>query len=137
MSGLVGIYQLPSAEVHRVKRVSTSATSGTCERPRGPRQIRMFPTLDPLMFASYFGSMEDPVIAPSALKHGLGEHEILHAYRNPIRVEPRDDSLLVIIGGDRNGDILEIVAVTDDSPNRIIHAMRARRKFLRAPRHDT
>ena len=38
----VPIYQLPSAEVHRVKRVSTSATSGTCERPRGPRHDRMF-----------------------------------------------------------------------------------------------
>ena len=36
------------------------------------------------MLASYLGSMEDPVIAPSALKHGLGEPEILHAYRNPV-----------------------------------------------------
>jgi hypothetical protein len=29
---------------------------------------------------------ENPIIAPSALKHGLGEEEILHAYRNPVRV---------------------------------------------------
>lgn len=79
----------------------------------------------------------DPLILASARRHHIDDDDILHAYRNPIRVEPRDDSLLVIIGGDRNGGILEIVAVTDDSPNRIIHAMRARRKFLRAPRHDT
>jgi hypothetical protein len=30
--------------------------------------------------------VEDPIIAPSALKHGLGEEEILHAYRNPVRI---------------------------------------------------
>jgi len=28
----------------------------------------------------------DPIIAQSALKHGLDEDEVLHAYRNPIRV---------------------------------------------------
>jgi len=28
----------------------------------------------------------DPIIAPSALKHGVGEEDILHAYRNPLRV---------------------------------------------------
>jgi hypothetical protein len=37
-------------------------------------------------FASYLGVVDDPIIAPSALKHRLGEEEILHAYRNPIRV---------------------------------------------------
>lgn len=29
--------------------------------------------------------VEEPIIAQSALKHGLTEEEILHAYRNPIR----------------------------------------------------
>jgi len=29
--------------------------------------------------------MEDPIIAQSALKHGLTEDDIIHAYRNPIR----------------------------------------------------
>lgn len=39
--------------------------------------------LDPLSFASYLGMvLDEPVIAPSALKHGLGEDDILHAYRN-------------------------------------------------------
>ncbi len=34
--------------------------------------------------ASYLGVvLEDPIIAPSAFKHGLGTEDILHAYRNP------------------------------------------------------
>jgi len=36
---------------------------------------------------SYLGRVPgDPIIAPSALKHGVGEEDILHAYRNPLRV---------------------------------------------------
>ena len=30
--------------------------------------------------------LEEAVIVPSALKHGLDETEILHAYRNPVRI---------------------------------------------------
>jgi hypothetical protein len=39
--------------------------------------------IDHTTSASYLGVVtEDPIIAPSALKHGLDETEILHAYRN-------------------------------------------------------
>ncbi|MDE0777351.1 MAG: hypothetical protein OSB43_13840 [Nocardioides sp.] len=56
------------------------------------------------------------MIAPSALKHGLGEEDILHAYRNPLRVWDLGEGFTMMIG-----------------PNRaaIIHAMLARKKFLR------
>ena len=95
------------------------------------RQIRMFPTLDPLMFASYFGSMEDPVIAPSALKHGLGEPEILHAYRNPVRIWDLGDGFTMIVGPNQSAIFLEVGYVDGDQVHVIVHAMKAREKFLR------
>jgi hypothetical protein len=33
----------------------------------------------------------DPVIVASACKHGISENDMLHAYRNPIRVFELDD----------------------------------------------
>ena len=30
--------------------------------------------------------MDEPIIAPSSLKHGLDESEILHAYRTPVQI---------------------------------------------------
>ena len=92
------------------------------------RQIRMFPTLDPLMFASYLGSMEDPVISPSALKHGLGEHEILHAYRNPVRIWDLGDGFTMIVGPNQSAIFLEVGYVDGDQVHVIVHAMKAREK---------
>lgn len=54
---------------------------------------------------------EEPIIAGSAFKHGLTRDEILHAYRNPIRVWDLGD------GGER--------AMVKGN------AMHAREKFLR------
>ena len=108
-----------------------AAASGADTRPsRNPRQIRMFPTLDPLMFASYLGSMEDPVIAPSALKHGLGEHEILHAYRNPVRIWDLGDGFTMIVGPNQSAIFLEVGYVDGDQVHVIVHAMKTREKFL-------
>ena len=42
--------------------------------------------------------VDDPIIAPSALKHGLGEDEIIHAYRNPVRVWDLGDGFTMIVG---------------------------------------
>ena len=41
--------------------------------------------------------MEEPVIAPSALKHGLDETEILHANRNPVRIRDLGDGFTMIV----------------------------------------
>jgi hypothetical protein len=30
--------------------------------------------------------MDEPILAESALKHGVDERDIVHAYRNPIRI---------------------------------------------------
>jgi len=48
----------------------------------------------------------DPVILTSARKHGIADNDILHAYRNPIRVFKLDD-LIMLIGGDESGRMLK------------------------------
>ena len=54
---------------------------------------------------SYLVIVLGPIIAPSALKHGLGEDEILHAYRNPVRVWDLGDGFIMIVGPKPGGDL--------------------------------
>jgi hypothetical protein len=73
----------------------------------------------------------DPLIAESARKHGIRDADILHAFNQPIFVEDLDEGMLVLVGPDRAGNLLEIgVVVALDNPL-IVHAMRARPKYLR------
>jgi hypothetical protein len=72
----------------------------------------------------------DPVILASARKHGISDNDMLHAYRNPIRVFDLD-GLVMLIGGDESGRLLEIGAVAGDGEEFIAHAMEARPRFLR------
>jgi hypothetical protein len=53
----------------------------------------------------------DPVIVGSARKHGVQDEDMLHAYRNPIRVFEVDD-LVMLVGADESGRMLEIVLPT-------------------------
>jgi hypothetical protein len=72
-----------------------------------------------------------PPIAESAKKHGIKDIEILHCFDHPIRVEDLEDGLVMLIGPDRTGRLLEVgVAVGIDGPV-IVHAMEARSKYLR------
>ncbi len=66
----------------------------------------------------------------SARRHGIHDDDILHAWRNAIRVVPLD-GLSMLVGADRNGRLLEIGAVTRAERTTIIHAMPARAKYLR------
>jgi hypothetical protein len=75
--------------------------------------------------------MGDPIIAPSALKHGLGEEEILHAYRNPVRIWDLGEGFTMIVGPNAAAIFLEVGYVDGDTAVVIVHAMRAREKFLR------
>ncbi len=75
--------------------------------------------------------MEQPIFAPSALKHGLSEGEILHAYRNPIRAWDLGDGFTMLIGANQAALILEVGYVQGTTAIVIVHAMRAREKFLR------
>ena len=82
--------------------------------------------------ASYLGVVtEDPIIAPSALKHGLDETEILHAYRNPVRIWDLGDGFTMIVGPNQAAIFLEVGYVDGDQAHVIVHAMKAREKFLR------
>lgn len=75
--------------------------------------------------------MDEPVIASSALKHGITEDEILHAYRNPIRAWDLGEGFTMIIGANRALLILEVGYAQGTTAIVVIHAMRAREKFLR------
>ncbi|MGH2747169.1 MAG: hypothetical protein ACRDKB_04525 [Actinomycetota bacterium] len=75
----------------------------------------------------------EPVIASSARRHGVDEEDMLHAYRNPIDAWALDEGLIMLVGADRSGSsLLEIGVVrADDGTPVIVHAMKARPKFLR------
>jgi hypothetical protein len=71
----------------------------------------------------------DPVIVRSARKHQVADDDMLHAYRHPIRVFDLDD-LIMLVGADTAGRMLEIGVATSDGIEFIVHAMPARPKFL-------
>ncbi len=75
--------------------------------------------------------MGDPIVAQSALKHGLGAMEILHAYCNPIRGWDLGDGFTMIVGANEAAILLEEGYVNEDTDHVIVHAMLAREKFLR------
>lgn len=60
----------------------------------------------------------------------MGDDDLLHAYRNPIRVFEFDD-LSMLIGADTAGQLLEIGTATAEGIEFIVHAMPACDKFLR------
>ena len=72
----------------------------------------------------------EPFIAPSALKHGISREDILHAYRNPIRIFELDENLYMIIGANRAAIILEVGVSINSNRQIIIHTMNARSRFL-------
>ncbi len=65
----------------------------------------------------------------SARKHGIGDDDMLHAYRHPIRVYEFDD-LTMLIGPDQAARLLEIGVATADGIEFIVHATPARSKYL-------
>lgn len=73
----------------------------------------------------------DPIIAQSAFKHGLNEEEILHAYRNPVRIWDLGDGFTMMIGPNQAAIFLEFGYVQGEQVHVIVYAMRAREKFLR------
>ncbi len=71
----------------------------------------------------------DPIIVDSARKHGIADDDMLHAYRNPIRVYETED-LTMLVGAAINGAILEIGVAAAEGIDFIVHAMPARPKYL-------
>ena len=75
--------------------------------------------------------MDEPVIAPSARKHGIADADVLHACRHATLVAVDDKGLHMAIGPTHAGNLVEIgyVVGTDDI-GVIVQAMHARPKFL-------
>jgi hypothetical protein len=74
----------------------------------------------------------EPVIASSARKHGIDDGEILHAYRNAVDAWVLEEGLVMLIGADPEGALLEVGVVrTDEGTPVIVHAMKARQRFVR------
>jgi hypothetical protein len=73
----------------------------------------------------------DPVVVASARKHRITDDDMLHAYRNPIRVFDLDD-LTMLIGPDTAARLLEIGVSAAEGIEFIVHAMPARDRFLEA-----
>ena len=74
---------------------------------------------------------DEPIIAGSARKHGLKEQDILHAYRNPFRIWDLGDGFTMTVGATAAAGILEVGYIQGETAVVIVHAMRAREKFLR------
>jgi uncharacterized DUF497 family protein len=72
-------------------------------------------------------------VTESVLKHGVDEADIGHAWTDAIRLveyEYDGENRLLVIGPDRHGRMLELVAVPVERPTRVIHADRLRPKFF-------
>lgn len=73
----------------------------------------------------------EPIIADTARKHGVADEDMLHAYRNPIRLFELDEGFTMIIGASRTAIVFEVGVVQGSTAPVVVHAMRAREKFLR------
>lgn len=73
----------------------------------------------------------EPLIAPSARKHGVADRDMLHAYRHPFRLFELDDGFTMVIGANDTAIVFEVGVVEGREAPVIVHAMRAREKFLR------
>ena len=73
----------------------------------------------------------EPIIAESARRHGVSDEDMLHAYAHPIRVFELDDGFTMVIGANHAAIIFEVGVVDGESAPVIVHAMKAREKFLR------
>ncbi len=74
----------------------------------------------------------EPEVAPSARRHGVGDEDMLHAYRNATDAYALDEGLVMLVGPSRSGGLLEVgVVQSGEGEAVIVHAMKARPKFLR------
>uniref|UniRef100_UPI003F493FD9 hypothetical protein n=1 Tax=Nocardia suismassiliense TaxID=2077092 RepID=UPI003F493FD9 len=71
-------------------------------------------------------------IHTTALKREVDQADILHALNNAIRIYEQDDELTMVIGTACNAEPLEVgYVLRDDGSLFVIHAMKARTKYLK------
>lgn len=70
-------------------------------------------------------------IHPSARKHGVSEADIEHALRHVLRgFEIGANDVHILIGPARSGTLLEVGVINRAGLRVVVHAMRARPRFL-------
>jgi len=74
--------------------------------------------------------LEELIIAPSALKHGLGKEDVLQRLPQPHPGLDLGDGFTMMLGPNAAAIILEVGYVEGDTAVVIVHAMRARKRFL-------
>jgi hypothetical protein len=71
-------------------------------------------------------------IEASAHKHDVPDDDMLHALQHHWRAFETDHpAVTMFIGPSRTGEPLEVGVVSDENGSAVIHAMRAREKFLK------
>lgn len=68
-------------------------------------------------------------IAPAARKHRVSDDDMRHAFAHSLHVSELDDSRALVIGPDRAGNPLELVALTTEDVPVVIHAMALRARY--------
>jgi hypothetical protein len=68
-------------------------------------------------------------VTSSARKHGIAVEDMLHAVEHALRVVDQDDEMVLYIGGDTTGRLLEVVVMNTEAGGRIVHAMELRQRF--------
>jgi hypothetical protein len=74
---------------------------------------------------------EAPIVLQSAARHGIAEVDSLHAWAFAVDTYDLGEGLVMYIGPDRAGNLLEVGVVDWHDELAIVHAMRARPRFLR------
>lgn len=74
---------------------------------------------------------EAPIVLQSAARHGIAEVDALHAWAFAIDAYDLGEGLVMFVGPDRAGNLLEVGVVDWHEELAIVHAMRARPRFLR------
>lgn len=72
-----------------------------------------------------------PLVLRSAVRHGVDDADALHAWAFAIDAYNVNEGMVMYIGPDRAGNLLEIGVVDWHDELAIVHAMPARPKFLR------
>jgi hypothetical protein len=65
----------------------------------------------------------EPVIAPSARKHGVRDEHMRHALEYPVRGFEMDEGFTMLIGSDVAGRLLEIGVVEGENALVVVQAM--------------
>jgi hypothetical protein len=96
------------------------------------RTLEVMPTTGTVAATSYLATVDgEPTIATSADRHGIDLSDILHAFDHPMWIDDLDDGLLMVIGPDATGRLLEIGIVEGLDGPVVIHATHARAKYRR------